>query len=216
MNKIFLLALCSLYFGTSRAQTQVYQNSIRFSIEDNVSPAENASANGRQQTPAVKYAAIYTHQLTNNRCVLEGSLGYTNYVKTEQFTPFDYYFKGDRSQRVSVDVAVLYNFLKQSRHALRFGGGLSGWYQRDGLINNLAGSLAADLQHLESISYTRIYQHSANLGFNVRGDYEFAVTQRIIIGARIGLIAGLLPSKAQGPLLSSLITGGLSLGYRLP
>ncbi|GAB3898349.1 hypothetical protein GCM10028825_47450 [Spirosoma agri] len=191
-----------------QAQAVTFQHSVKVAVE-----AVHSIDNDRQ-TPTLKYSVGYTRQLTSGRWMLEGSLGYINYFEREELSAFYYTFKGGRSQRFVADFLLHVNLLKSRRHALRLGAGPSVWYQRNSLVNDLSIELAPGYQDITSVSFTRGYLHTANLGLNLRGEYEVAITPRINVGARAGLVSNLLPANGREPLLGTLATVGLSAGYR--
>ncbi|MFD2937138.1 hypothetical protein [Spirosoma flavum] len=169
----------------------------------------------RPQSPVLKYSLIYARNLADSRWLVEGGVSYTNRYVREQFTPFQSFFSGDRSQLVAADLTFMYNLLRSNRHAFRIGAGLSLWYTRDGVVENLMGTTTVGGQQLADISFTRNYSHTYNLALALRSSYEYSLTSRVVVGVRASTGGNMLPSNLlTSNLVGTLSTVGLSAGYR--
>lgn len=209
MKKSFLtFLLCFIVYWTS-AQTTTYKNSVQFHLE-----ALYVKADQQPQSPVPKYSLIYTSRLAQSRWITEAGVSYTNRYVREQFTPYQFFFPGDRSQLVTLDLTAMYNLLKSDRHALRLGAGPSLWYTRNGLISNVSGTTTAGGQQLTDVSFTRNYSHNFNLAIALRGSYEYSLTTRMVVGMRASIGGNVLNDHGSSTLLGSLSTVGLSAGYR--
>jgi hypothetical protein len=205
---LFSLLFCFIVHWSS-AQTPIRKNSIQLHIE-----ALYPKADQRPQSPVPKYSLIYTRRLAESRWVTEAGASYTSRYVREQFTPYQFFFPGDRSQLVTLDLSIMYNLLNSDRHALRIGTGPSLWYTRNSVIANLSGTTSIGGQQLPDVSFTRNYSHDFNLAFTVRGSYEYSLTPRMIVGLRASLGGNVLKGNSSSTLVGSLSTVGLSTGYR--
>ncbi len=207
--KHLLFALLSCFVVHSvKAQSSTYQNSVQVQLE-----ALYVKADQRPQSPVPKYSLLYARDL-NHRWRAEAGASYTNRYLREQFSPYQSFFPGQRTQLASFDLTVLYNLLHSNRHALRLGLGPSLWYTRNGAVTDLTGVVAVGGQQLELISYTRASSHSFNLALSLRGNYEYSITSRFVIGARASVGGNILGGDAYSILGGSLMTGGALVGYR--
>ena len=207
MKRLLIAGLLGLSPLFVKAQAVVFRNSVKIAVEAVRVPGDD------RLTPTLTYSVGYTRQLAASRWMLEGGLGYINYYKREEFSPFNYYFNGGRSQRVFANFNLKFNLLTSNRHAFRLGAGPSIWYQRNGLVKNLSGEATPDFQNVTNVSFTRGYSHTTNPGLNLLGEYEVAITPEFSLGARAGFVTNLLPPNRLEPLLGTLATAGLSAGY---
>lgn len=203
---IFLFCFCATLV---KAQTPSYKNSVRVALGATYLKGDN-----QKQSPVLNYALIYSRHLGNSRWLAEGGFGYTNRYVREQVSSFQFLFPGDRSQLVTADLTFLYNLLKSNRHALRIGAGPSFWYVRNGFVETISVVIGSGGQPFENVSFTRNYSHDVNLAVNLRADYEYALTPKIILGVRAATGGNVLKPDARGTLLGTLSTIGFSTGYR--
>ncbi len=209
MKKLLLACLIYATPWLADAQTPAYKNSVRMTIG-----ATYVKGDQQSQSPVPQYGVIYSRQLGTSPWLVETGLSYTNRYVREQFTPFQFYFPGDRSQLVTADLNFMVNLLRSTRHTLRIGAGPSFWYVRNGIVNNLSGTTSVGSQQLESVSYTRSYSHNVNLAVNLRSDYEYALSTRVILGLRISTGGNVLQADGHSTLTGTLSTIGVSTGYR--
>ncbi|MCK8493902.1 hypothetical protein M0L20_18690 [Spirosoma sp. RP8] len=207
MKKSILSFLLFTICNVSFAQYQMPSKSFRVAIE-----ANHVGGNASGQAKAVKYSYIYSEQIKLSRWDYEISVGYINYYRKEKFSPFDYYYKGNHSQRVVGDASILYSILKKERHAFRIGLGPSVWYQRNGDVTNL--SATTNGQQIENLTFNREYSSEFNVGANLKTDYEYLITPKLIVGLRAGVTTNFLTPDARASLLGTLSSVGVSVGYR--
>jgi hypothetical protein len=208
MKKLLPVLLFCFISYLNNAQTPVYRNSVQFHAEALFMKGDN-----QPQSPVLKNSLIYARKLGQSRWVAEGGISYTNRYVREQFTPFQSFFPGDRSQLITADLTFLYTVLSRNRHALRLGAGPSLWYTRNGRIDDLTGWTNAGGQQLEVITYTRSYSHSFNVALALRASYEYALTPRIIVGVRTSTGGNVLKGDGFSTLVGTLSTVGFSAGY---
>ena len=192
----------------STAQSHSYKNSVQLHVE-----ALYVKADQRPQSPVPKYSLIYTKRLAESRWSTETGVSYTNRYVREQFTPYQFFFPGDRSQLVTLDLTAMYNLLRSDRHAFRLGAGPSLWYTRSGLVANLSGTTIAGGQQPTDVSFTRNYSHDFNLAFTLRSSYEYSLTSRMVLGVRASIGGNVLNGNGNSTLVGGLSTVGLSTGY---
>jgi len=185
----------------STAQSHSYKNSVQLHVE-----ALYVKADQRPQSPVPKYSLIYTKRLAESRWSTETGVSYTNRYVREQFTPYQFFFLGDRSQLVTLDLTLMYNLLRSNRPSL--------WYTRNGLVANLSGTTIAGGQQPTDVSFTRNYSHDFNLAFTLRSSYEYSLTSRIVLGVRASIGGNVLNGNGNSTLVGGLSTVGLSAGYR--
>jgi hypothetical protein len=208
MKKLLLVSLCCCSILSLKAQNPVFNRSLSAAVE-----ATDVSNDENRRFAGVKYSIIYSRPVfIGGRWSLESGLGYIDYYSYQQFSPYRYFFKGNSSQRISADFAVLYNLLQARRLAFRVGAGPSIWYQRNGNVRDLSGIFNGS--QVERVTFNRVHSNDFNVGINLRSDLEYKVAPRIILGARAGIIGSLTRQNAQGSLLGTLTTLGLSAGYR--
>jgi hypothetical protein len=207
-NVLFSFLFCSVAYLSS-AQTTTYKNSVQFHVETLYKKGDQ-----RPQSPVLKYSLIYNRRLAESKWIVEAGATYANRYVREQFTPYQYFFLGDRSQLITLDLSGMYNLLKSNRHALRVGAGPSLWYTRNSFISNLTGTTTTDMQQLTDVSFSRDYNHNFTLAFVLRGSYEYSLTPRMIVGLRASTGGNILNGNRLSKLGGSLHTVGLSAGYR--
>ncbi len=209
MKNTFLSFLLCCVACCSNAQTPTYKNSVQFHIE-----ALYKKGDQRPQSPVLKYSLIYTRRLAESRWIVEVGATYASRYVQQQFTPYQYFFPGDRSQLVTLDLSGMYNLLKSNRHDLRLGAGPSLWYTRNSLIGNLSGTTTADWQELLDVTFTRNYSHDLNLALILRGSYEYSLTSQLFVGLRASIGGNILNGNSSSSLVGGLSTVGLSAGCR--
>ena len=129
--------------------------------------------------------------------VVEGNLGYFDHYVYQWAYPYDYYFKADHLRLITADI-----------------GGPSVWYQNNNRVSNMititttVGGGAVD-----NVSFNTLPERGWLTGFNLTGEYEFAVTPRVVIGAKAAIIT-LIGNKAGDPIYGGMSTAGLNVGYR--
>lgn len=202
MNRLcFVLGLCLVSYSLARAQTvnqksyfqpEVYtvnyKNSIRIG-------ADYATLNSPTNA-GIRYLIRYSRHLVNDRIVLESSLGFLE-------IPADIHSL--YRHRITGDITVLYDLLKNSSHALRLGGGGSAWYRREGnspqtinLIDS-SGRIIVSAITQERVSET-------NFGYHAVAEYEYLTALGISLSSRVGFVG--LNKVGINP------TFGLNIGYR--
>ncbi|GAB3993580.1 hypothetical protein GCM10028807_29180 [Spirosoma daeguense] len=203
-NAILILLFCIVSENTV-AQLQKPVESVRIAIE--------ASSSNVMQSNAIRYSLIKSRQIKLSRWDSEVSLGYINYYRREQFSPYNYYYKGNRSQRIGVDLTFLYNLISTNRNTLRIGAGPGIWHQRNGRVTDL--SAIVNGQQIEKITFSRHYSGEFNFGLNLKADYEYRITDKLVLGVRTGVATNFLTPDASASLLGTLFSLGFSAGYRL-
>jgi len=208
MKTLLVIGLCCCSILSLKAQNPVFNRSLRAAVE-----VVDVSDDDYRRFAGMKYSIIHTRPVfTGGRWSLESGLGYISYYTIQQYSPYPYFFKGNSSQRISTDFALLFNVLQSRRLAFRVGAGPSIWYQRNGRVSDLSGSVNGS--QVESVTFNRMHSNDFNVGINLRSDLEYKVSPRIIVGARAGVIGSLTRQEGQGSLLGTLTTLGLSIGYR--
>lgn len=209
MKKLLLSFIACFIVHWSSAQTPTYKSSVQFHVE-----ALYVKADQRPRSPVPKYSLVYTNRLSTSRWITEVGVSYTSRYVRGQFTPFQYFFPGDRSQLVTLDLTAMYNLLTSDRHALRLGAGPSLWYTRNSLVANLSGVTDASGQQLTDVTFTRTHNHSFDLAIALRGSYEYSLSHRLMMGVRASVGGNVLNGNAFSSLVGGLSTVGLSAGYR--
>lgn len=118
-------ACCLLCFTSTHAQTTSYLNSVNVS-------AYYVSL-GSVPNPGIGYDIGYARHFASNRFAVGGTLGYIS-APGEDFTFREWRTEGQKSERITVDLTLSYNFLRGDRHALRLGAGPSVWSRKDDLF----------------------------------------------------------------------------------
>lgn len=212
MKTIFLVILAFIAPQLAKGQPLIPGNSVRLALETVIT---NNHAN--PQSPMLRYSALYTKQLAQSRWLAEAGVSYMSVYEDERVDPFNYHFLGDRSQRISADLAILFNVLKSNRHTVRIGAGPSFWYQRNGYVRNLATYMTVGGQQIDYITFDRVNQNQFDVGLNLRSEYDYAVSPHFIMGIRLGTSGTAIhlgSPSTQSSLIGTLITVGLSAGYR--
>ncbi len=121
MNRLYLPVILFLISSSlSKAQLVDSKNSVRIGVDYMSLDAPDDLG--------FRYLARYARHLTNDRVVLEGSLGYLN-IQNRRLVANNFYFEGRPRQRVTADLTASFDFLRDTRQALRLGGGPSVWYR---------------------------------------------------------------------------------------
>lgn len=209
MKKLLLSFLLCFIVHWSKAQIAAYKSSVQFHVE-----ALYVKADQRLKSPIPKYSLVYTKRLLTSRWIAEAGISYTSRYAKMQFAPFPYFFPGDRSQLVTLDLTAMYNLLKSDRHALRFGAGPSLWYIRNSLVSNLSGITDGSGQQLTDVSFTRTHNRSFDLAIALRGSYEYSLSHRLMMGIRASAGGNVLKGNPFSSLVGGQSTVGLSAGYR--
>ena len=197
MNKFCLTAgLYLLICSFTTAQVINYKNSIRVGIDYMSLDAPDDLG--------LRYGIRYARHFIDDRVVIEGGLGYLN-IKNRRLVANNFYFEGRPRQRVTADLTALYDLLGNSRQAFRLGGGLSVWYRRDEILRE-ARSVPGQNGQPSGIEVVSEKANETNAGFHLIAEYEYVISTRISLGARVGM-ANL--DKAG---ISSF--AGVNVGYR--
>lgn len=209
MKAHLLLCLFSLVAIASKAQKPNQKNLIY------VGAGKTITANSVfGPRPAVLYEVTYTRFLARGRWSIEGTLSYINHYKREQASPFNYYYLGDRSQRIRLDLPVLFTVLKSTRHRLRIGLGPSVWYQKNGYARDETIALEPGGQEVSSISFMRTTAYQSALGMNLAAAYDFTILPSLVIGLRGGLGGSIISTNVElASLNNSMAAVGVRIGY---
>ncbi|QHV97218.1 hypothetical protein [Spirosoma endbachense] len=207
MKNVFLIGLLFLFSWPLRAQQQLPKSAISIAVE-----ANHVGSSEPGQSTTFKYSLIRTQEVKSSRWNYEVSLGYIDHYLRENFLPFDYFYKGTRSQRMAGDLSFLFNLVKTEKHAFQVGAGPSIWYQRNGIISDLTG--ISNGQQIEKVTFTRTYQGEFNAGINLKTNYYYSITPKLIAGIRVGVSTNFLTPDVRTSLLGTLSSAGISIGYR--
>ncbi|RCR68290.1 hypothetical protein [Larkinella punicea] len=220
MNKSILAF--GLYLGIlSVAQSQINNggSSIRVGIdymslkapEDFIVlfPTRNLGIKTSVAAPdkmAIRYVTQFVHQIANNRIVIEGSIGFIPIRRPRLQLTDAYYVEGHRRQRFTGDMTVLVNFIKNSRHAIRLGGGPSVWYRMDNMLEEVRYVIDNGNQVIVN-RQSRQQTNELNVGYHLTAEYAYELNNRFILGSRLGI------ANFKGKYGTKLV--GIFLGYRL-
>ncbi|GAB3270850.1 hypothetical protein GCM10027347_41790 [Larkinella harenae] len=208
MKKILLISLFFGLLGSSYAQSPVYNNALRVSVE-----ATNKYENKVQmQRHILRYSVGYHRKLSNSRWLVDGSLSYLQNHIREKASGFDASYIGTRSQRISADVAALYNILKSPRHTLQLGAGPSLWYQRNELETDVTIRLNGG-QEVDKITVERTKKPEVVLGFNLQLAYEYAITPQVGAGVRAIILSNLTKPEERGAIPNNFLATGVHVSY---
>lgn len=197
MNKFCLTAvLCLLFCSFATAQAIDYKNSIRVGIDYMSLDAPDDLG--------IRYVARYARHLANDRIVLEGSFGYLC-IENRRLVFNNFYFTGRPRQRVTADLTVSFDFLRDARHALRLGGGPSVWYRKDDRLRE-ARSIVDQNGQITGVTILNEKVDEANFGYHLAAEYEYIIGARTTLAARVGM-ANLARAG-----ISSIV--GINVGYR--
>ncbi|GAB3334606.1 hypothetical protein GCM10027299_42950 [Larkinella ripae] len=197
MKRFFgVLALVLTMISVAKAQNRVYKNALRVGVDYLTLDAPDDLG--------YRYLGRYARHLGNDRIVLEASLGYLK-VANNRSLPNAYVFQGRARKRITADFTASFDFVKSSQHALRLGIGPSVWYREDDRWESVDYLINPD-GSAAGISIKNRQINEVNLGGSAVAEYEFAATERLMLGARLGLTTFKTAS------ISSL--AGLNLGYR--
>lgn len=205
---ILFFLLVSGRFITN-AQSQSNTNRIYLGVERSVSPGSVSGS-----LAAAKYELTYARLLGSGKVSIEGTLGYIDHYKKEQLAPFGYTYLSNRSQRLSLDVALLISVVNTSRHHIRFGLGPSVWYERNGFARDESIFLDSGGTKVTAVTFSVANSYKSVLGSNLTSSYDFVVNPSFMIGLKGSLTGSLLSSKTEtGTLNSSMIMAGIRVGY---
>ena len=152
----------------------------------------------------LRYGLRLARHFGNDRIVVAGSLGYLE-ASEFRIAPNDAPLGNDYRKRLTADLTFFFDFLRSDRHALRIGGGPSGWYRRDNLLMGYStvvrpdGTAAAATIQREDI-------RAINIGYHLTGEYEYLVSPRVLLSGRVSWA-----DLSKGG-ISSIV--GLGVGYR--
>jgi hypothetical protein len=197
MSKLFLaLWICLLTCSFSQAQVATYENSVRAGMDYMSLDAPDDLG--------YRMRAGYARHVGNDRLVFGVSLGYLKVQNWEHMVN-NYSIEGRPRERVTTDVTVSFDFFKNTRHALRVGGGPSVWYRQDDRLRS-ANYLILENGRLADVKTQWERFDELNMGYNLLAEYEYGITPEISLAGRFG-VANL---KRSG--MSSIL--GLEVGYR--
>lgn len=210
MKRSFLLCCILLILSNwvCAQFTKSYNKSIHISTE-----ALWVKGDHQEQSPAIRYSVLYSQPLANTRWTMEAGLSFTSRYTRDRFYTSTVFWENQRTQLATVDVSFLFNVINQKRHTVAFGAGPSLWFLRNGNTYDVAGQ-ANQNGDIETISYRWVYTSAFNVGLNLRTTYTYALTDRLQVGARLGVGGNLFRSSSEGTLYGTLSTIGLSAGYR--
>ena len=146
----------------------------------------------------------YARHVGNDRLVFGVSLGYMKIQNWEHIAN-GYSIEGRPRERVTADITVSFDFLKNQCHALRVGVGPSLWYRKDDRLRS-ANYLILENGMLTDVKTQWKKFDELNVGYNLLAEYEYLITPEISLAGRFG-VANL---KRSG--ISSIL--GLEVGYQ--
>ncbi|MPR34426.1 hypothetical protein [Salmonirosea aquatica] len=202
MNKLILaMGFCLLSCSFTKAQVATYKNSVRAGIDYmSLDAPDDLGYRARLG---------YARHIGNDRLVFGVNLGYLKVRNWEHianiYTANNYSIEGRPRERVTADVTVSFDFLKNQRHALRIGAGPSVWYRKDDRLRS-AQYIVFENGTLTDVKTQWERFDELNVGYNLLAEYEYLITPEISIAGRFG-VANLRRSG-----ISSVF--GLEVGYR--
>ena len=137
---------------------------------------------------------------------LIGLLGYLCALN-KRFIAHDYYVYGKRRERISADVTLAFDFLKQVRHALRLGAGPSVWYRQDQLLDETRYTIVLTTDEVSNVQVNWRQGREVNFGFNVLVEHEYALTDQLLLSGKVKFVD--LNKAGQSAIY------GAGIGYRL-
>ncbi|QKZ14055.1 hypothetical protein [Spirosoma sp. KUDC1026] len=168
IKKLYIITVLGFLFNTlALAQPPAPKNSIQAGVD--------YMSLDFPDDLGYRYALRYARHLANDRLVLAATAGYL-LTDNRSTSPDDITAAGNKRQRLTGDLTILFDFLKSSRHALRAGGGLSGWARQDDIIiarsrSSFSNSEATDV--LISASVQRENVTALNVGWHATAEYEY-------------------------------------------
>lgn len=154
----------------------------------------------------IRYLLGIGRHWKQDRVVVTANLGYGWADNRRYLGVNNWYLDGKRRERLTLDVTAAFDLLKHPRHAFRVGVGPSMWYRREEQLEYARFTI--DSQGKLLIRSVRWYPvDEVNYGFNVLVEYEFALTDRLLL--RINTKFANLHPAGQ----STLYGGGIA--YRL-
>lgn len=197
MNRIILtLGLCILCYNFSKAQVATYKNSVRAGMDYmSLDAPDDLGYRAR---------VGYARHIGNDRLVVGISLGYMK-IKNWENIVNNYSIEGCPRERVTADMTVSFDFLKNPFHALRVGGGPSVWYRKDDRLRS-TNYIILENGTLTDVKTQWEKFDEVNIGYNLLAEYEYLITPKISLAGRFG-VANL---KRSG--MSSIL--GLEVGCR--
>lgn len=199
MKTVLFLLLCLAMASAVQAQDTGYRHSLGVGFERVGLDAPDATGN--------RYLIRYARHLRNDRIVLAANLGYVNALN-RRYLPLtnNVYVTGKRRERFTVDMTASFDLIRHSRHALRLGAGPSLWYRQDELMGPSRYTVLAD-GSVTNMQINWFTEKEANFGFNVLAEYEFAITEKVVVSGNIKFVD-------LGKMGQISIYGG-GIGYRL-
>ncbi|GAB3760883.1 hypothetical protein [Spirosoma pomorum] len=138
-----------------------------------------------------RYSLRYARHLANDRLILAATGGYLAVDNLIGEKNGQRVF-GNKRQRLTSDLTILVDFLKSSRHALRAGGGLSGWARQDNVV--IARQHQIDTRQGTAITTATAVQRenvtALTIGWHATVEYEYIFINRITASGRF-LLANL-------------------------
>lgn len=177
---LVLVCFCLAISAVANAQFSNLKNSI--SLDANAVTLGNVTETGSG------YGFTYARHLAKDRVSIGGRLGYIK-ARGEDVTVNGFSSYARRSERFTADLTVAYNFLKSPRHALRLGVGPSAWLRKDDILRGFTFvKEEIDSPKIDRVDFAREDVQEVNFGGHLMGEYEFSVTQSLVLGVRGDLV----------------------------
>lgn len=173
---LVLICFCLAISAVANAQFSNLKNSI--SLDANAVTLGNVTETGSG------YGFTYARHLAKDRISVEGRLGYIT-AKGKDLSANGFSSYARRSERFTADLTVAYNFFKSPRHSLRLGVGPSVWLRKDDVAKGMIFvKETIESPKIERVDFLREDIQEVNFGGHLVGEYEFSVTQSLILGVR--------------------------------
>ncbi|SFQ79088.1 hypothetical protein SAMN04515668_4399 [Hymenobacter arizonensis] len=195
----------SLLFGLllgfgAHAQTPTHRHSFGVGFERVGLDAPDAIGN--------RCLLNYSRHFRHDRLVVGANLGYLSVSNKRYLANTNhYYVYGKRRERVSADVTLAFDLLKQARHALRLGAGPSLWYRQDELLDGGRYTVNVASGEVTDVQLKWRQEKALNYGFNVLVEYEYALTDQLLVSGKVKFAD--LNKAGQSAIY------GVGIGYRL-
>lgn len=203
MIKLLLLPLFFLLASRLQAQNPdypAYRHSLGIGFERVGLDAPDAIGN--------RYLVRYARHFRQDRIALINGFGYVNALNRRYLPGVnDYYVTGQPRERLTADVTLAFDFIKQPRHAFRVGVGPSVWYRKDELVQTLRWTQNSN----GTVSNVQVEWQpllkELNYGYNVLVEYEYALTPQLTVSPTLKFAS--LERAGQSAIY------GVGVGYRL-
>jgi hypothetical protein len=178
MKKLYLMTgFCLLLCSLTTAQVINRKNSIRVG-------ADIMSMNGSDD---LRGLVRYARHLSNDRIVLEGSVGYNRDQNWLSAAPYghDFYYGARPRGRFMFDATASLDLIRNPHHALRVGGGPSVWFQK----NEIATGVAPIYNYDQLIGWRLVTRRTKefSFGYNLAAEYEYLIGSRLSLSFRASL-----------------------------